>query len=180
MNRYQLATLVNWAGTLHTRKRLQKVVYLLQAAGCDLEAEFTLHHYGPYSHDIASLTDDMVQANLLDEKAHLNMAGKSFEYQLSERAIAQMEQMESDARHPTLLGAMSKHEPLARRLLEESNLPKLEYAATIAYFHKQKSGEDWQKAREGAAKFKKQPPDSQPMLDAERLAREVLGMGCRD
>jgi hypothetical protein len=30
---------VDWAGTLHLRKRIQKVVYLLQVAGCPLEAE---------------------------------------------------------------------------------------------------------------------------------------------
>src|SRR5713226_2600892 len=34
MTRYQLAKLVQWAGTLRTRKRMQKVVYLLQLAGC--------------------------------------------------------------------------------------------------------------------------------------------------
>jgi hypothetical protein len=36
MNRYQLAKIVDWAGTLETRKRMQKVVYLLQVAGCPL------------------------------------------------------------------------------------------------------------------------------------------------
>lgn len=55
MTRYQLAKLVEWAGELRSRKRLQKVVYLLQAAGAPIEAEFTLHHYGPYSFDVAQL-----------------------------------------------------------------------------------------------------------------------------
>jgi hypothetical protein len=32
MNRYQLAKIVEWAGTLDARKRIQKVVYLLKAA----------------------------------------------------------------------------------------------------------------------------------------------------
>ena len=63
MNRYQLAKLVEWAGCLHTRKRLQKLVYMLQSAGCPLEAEFTLHHYGPYSQEIAGLSDAMVRIN---------------------------------------------------------------------------------------------------------------------
>ena len=33
MTRYQLAKIVDWAGTLDTRKRMQKVVYLLQVVG---------------------------------------------------------------------------------------------------------------------------------------------------
>ena len=55
MDRYQLATLSSWAGErgIQGRKRLQKVVFLLQAAGCPLSSHFTLHHYGPYSRDVA-------------------------------------------------------------------------------------------------------------------------------
>jgi uncharacterized protein YwgA len=51
MTRYQLAKLVEWAGTLRTRKRLQKVVFMLQAAGCPFDDGFGLHHFGPYSSD---------------------------------------------------------------------------------------------------------------------------------
>lgn len=46
MTRYQLAKLISWAGTLHSRKKMQKVVFMLQAAGCPLDAEFYLHLYG--------------------------------------------------------------------------------------------------------------------------------------
>ena len=62
MTRYQLAKLVEWAGTLNSRKRLQKVVFMLQAAGCPLQAEFYLNHYGTYSlEDVTRLTDEMVR-----------------------------------------------------------------------------------------------------------------------
>jgi hypothetical protein len=44
MTRYELAKLAAWAETLHSRKRLQKVVFLLHTAGCPLEADFILHH----------------------------------------------------------------------------------------------------------------------------------------
>ena len=79
MNRYQLAKIVDWAGTLETRKRMQKVVYLLQVAGCPLGADYTLHHYGPYSQEVARLTDEMVQTGILTETAtrmiHGNRSG---------------------------------------------------------------------------------------------------------
>jgi uncharacterized protein YwgA len=175
MDRYQLATLVKWAGTLHTRKRVQKVVYLLQAAGCPLDADYTLHHYGPYSHDVARLADAMVQADLLHEEAVPNViSGQSFSYQLSERAQDQLERLKNEPRLRQRLGELGQHESLARQLLEETDLRKLEYAATTAYFHNQKPGRSWQEAREAAARFKKQQPDSQVMRDAESFAREVL------
>ena len=34
MTKYQLAKLIQFVGNLETRKRMQKVVYLLQSAGC--------------------------------------------------------------------------------------------------------------------------------------------------
>ena len=88
MNRYQLAKIVDWAGTLETRKRMQKVVYLLQVAGCPLGADYTLHHYGPYSHDVARLTDEMVQASLLVEKTTSNAVGQQVPGTASRRAPA--------------------------------------------------------------------------------------------
>src|SRR5262245_59391417 len=86
MNRYQLARIVDWAGTLGTRKRMQKVAYLLQVAGCPLDAAYTLHHYGPYSQEVARLTDEMVQAGILVEMAGSNSVGQQFSYRLTEGA----------------------------------------------------------------------------------------------
>ena len=108
MKRYQLAKLIEWSGeSLKTRKRLQKVVYLLQAAGCPLDADYTLH---------------------LEE--------------------------------------------LAKQLLIETSLPKLEMGATVAYFHKH--GKPWKEARLAAAKFKNQEPEGRAMNDAEEFARWIL------
>lgn len=180
MNRYQLAMLVKWAGTLETRKRLQKVVYLLQAGGCKLDVEYTLHHYGPYSHDVASLADEMVQAGLLCEEEKPNaLAGTSFSYRLSESAQQQLDRSEQGPDHKQRLGPLGEYESLAKRLLGVSNLRELELAATIAYFHARNPGEDWEKTREGAAKFKRQKVDSKIMRDSEQLAREVVDPGSR-
>lgn len=59
MNRLQLATLLSWADdqSIQGRKRLQKVVYFLQYAGCPLDCRYTLHHFGPYSRDVADACD---------------------------------------------------------------------------------------------------------------------------
>lgn len=74
MNRHQLATLIWWAGEagIQGRKRLQKVVYFLQQAGCPLDCQYTLHHFGPYSRDVADACDEMVAARLVVESGGLN------------------------------------------------------------------------------------------------------------
>ena len=181
MNAYQLAKLVEWAGTLQTRKRLQKVVYLLQAGGCPLDAEYTLHHYGPYSPEVAQRADAMVQASLLHEMVSPNsMRGRSFSYELSERAKSQLDRVGRDPVIQQRHAEFDAFESLARRLLQEPDLKKLEFAATIAYFHKQTLETDWRTAREAATTFKKLPPDSPAMRVAESFAREVLEHGSPD
>src|SRR5258706_10557443 len=70
MNRLQLATLLSWAGDsgIQGRKRLQKVVFFLQQAGCPLDCQYTLHHFGPYSRDVADTCDEMVAAGVVGRK----------------------------------------------------------------------------------------------------------------
>lgn len=179
MDRCQLATLVKWAGTIKTRKRLQKVVYLLQAAGCDLDVEYTLHHYGPYSQDVASLTDKMVQAGLLcEEKTANSIAGTgtsfSYSYQLTKKAQEQLERPEEVGSIQKRLGRLDQFKPLARRLLNQSTLQKLEFGATVAYLHAKKPDAGWEEARKTAATFKHQDADSATMQDAEIFARQIL------
>lgn len=177
MDRCQLATLVKWAETLKTRKRLQKVVYLLQAAGCDFKVGYTLHHYGPYSQDVASLTDKMVQAGLLHEEKTPNPiagTGTSFLYRLTEKAQEQLERPERGDSIQKRLGRLDQFESLARDLLGQPDLQKLEFGATVAYLHAKKPDAGWEEARISAATFKHQDADSATMRDAERFAREAL------
>ena len=47
MTRYQLAKIVDWAGTLDTRKRMQKVVYLLSGGRLSTGYRIYPHHYRP-------------------------------------------------------------------------------------------------------------------------------------
>jgi uncharacterized protein YwgA len=174
MNRLQLATLVKWSGTLHTRKRLQKVVYLLQSAGCNLDADFTLHHYGPYSPDVAGLTDDMVRAGLLTEEQAPNAKGFSYSYQLADTALRNLEHYQERHALDPQLSAICGFEETARRLLDEDSLQKLELAATIAFFRRSKPGTDWDHARQAAAKFKRKDPADECMSQAEQFAREIM------
>jgi len=166
MHSYHLAQLVDWAGTLETRKRLQKVVYLLQQAGCPLDADFTLHHYGPYSFEVARLTDALVQQGLLDEKESHNFAGRQYSYSLTERAKKALQNAKASPH-----SSIDEYEGQARKLLQEPDLRKLEYAATISYFYSHVK--DWNLALIRAADFKGQQANSLDMNSALVLAKEV-------
>ena len=98
MNRYQLAKIVEWAGTLRARKRMQKLIYLLQAAGCPLDVDYDLHHYGPYSEDVARTTDEMVREKLLGETTETYSYGEQYSYSLTPRSIDQIHRYEAEAR----------------------------------------------------------------------------------
>lgn len=171
MTKYQLAKLVEWAGKLKTRKRLQKVVYLLQAAGCDFGADFRLHYYGPYSEEVATVTDDLVRRNLLSEQPQGNVAGTQYEYALTDLAKEQLVEAESKFAGRRAAEQLAPFEDLGRRLLRK-DLKELEIAATIAYF-KRKEG-TWPKAIENACRFKSLASDAPVVRTATELAKEVL------
>jgi len=164
MNRLQLATLVSWAGQegFQGRKRLQKVVYLLQQAGCPLGCSFTLHHYGPYSRDVADVCDEMVAAGLIEEGGGPAAGVMQYAYQLSPRTSALLSDTADEG--------MQRFQDLATSLINESIWP-LELGATILLFH-QRVG-DWPKAMALACEFKKVPADIPASQNALALAKRV-------
>ena len=151
MTRFQLAKLVSWASPLKTRKRLQKVVFMLQAAGCRLDTDFTLHHYGPYSEDLARLTDEMVRQGFLEEQEEENGRGKQYSYRLPVTIHHQLDEMEKTERGRELAAAIVPFESQVKELLT-ADLKTLEYASTILYFRAR--GCDWETAVQSAIDFK--------------------------
>jgi uncharacterized protein YwgA len=171
VTKYQLAKLVHWAGTLETRKRMQKVAYLLQSAGCPLSADFFLHRFGPYSQEVARLTDELVADGVLNEVKTNNGVGYQFGYQLTEQGKTLLSSFESQAMGEAPKLAMATFENLAKQLAT-SELRKLEIASTIAYYY-QIAG-DWDAARESACRFKNILPDTDFAKSAEVLAQTVV------
>lgn len=164
MNRLELATLLSWAGEagLQGRKRLQKVVYLLQEAGCPLGCRFILHHFGPYSRDVADTCDEIVAAGLVVESGGPANGEMTYTYSLTPATRKLLEQ----APPPKL----KLFEELAKYLLNADVWP-LELGSTILFFHGQTG--DWNKALDDACKFKKVPPDVEPSRSALALAKRV-------
>lgn len=167
MTRYQVAKIVSWADNLQARKRLQKVVYLLQSAGCPLTAEFSLHHYGPYSEELARLTDEMVRQSLLVEQSSEHSQGKQYSYRLSDAAAKEIIDLEATEPGRTSAVEIAHFEARAKDFLA-ADLRQLEYASTIVYFRRQ--GEEWDAAVAKAAAFKR----TGAVSNALPLAKQVV------
>jgi uncharacterized protein YwgA len=170
MTRYQLLKLVSWVGTLHSRKRLQKVAFLLQAGGCPLEADFFLDTIGPYSDDVRHVVDELVVLSLLTEHSEKNGAGEVYSYSLAEPAREQLAQLEQTERGRRLASQMAPFEGLARSLLQE-DVKELDVAASMLYFRR--LGYDWGDAVAKARSLKSLPADGPLVARAEKLARSV-------
>jgi uncharacterized protein YwgA len=173
MNRYQLAKLIAIAGKVHARKRVQKIVFLLQAAGLDFGATFRLHHFGPYSTEVASLLDEMSRQGILEEERYANVVGWQSEYSLTDDAKRSLAEFEETPKGRASAAQFREHERQLCRLLDVADLWELELGATIAYFRK-KHG-DWRKAVDEACKFKNVRPDAAKTEQALALARELVG-----
>ena len=170
MDRFQMATLAQWAGGkgIQGRKRLQKVVYFLQAAGCPLSADFSLHLYGPYSSEVAKVCDEMVSTTLLKEHKEPNAAGMQYRYVLpkdTERLLRK-----SEGKNPQRANELATFKTFGLELLDE-DLKTLELGSTIHYFYAQTK--DWSVAEQEACTFKRISVDSELTRKALRLARRA-------
>jgi len=163
MNRLQLATLLSWAGEngLEGRKRLQKVVYLLQQAGCPLDCRFTLHHYGPYSRDVADACDEMVAAGLVKESGG-PAENRSYRYQLEPATRTHLQ----NAPDPQI----GQFQAFGESLISE-DLWKLELGSTILYFYGQTN--NWETAFAKACEYKKVETEAESSRSALALAKKT-------
>ncbi|MGC8560429.1 MAG: hypothetical protein ACP5O1_07090 [Phycisphaerae bacterium] len=173
MQPYHLAKIINWApdGELRSRKRMQKIIFLLQSAGCAaLDADFILHHYGPYSQDVAALTDQMVSAELLVEKEEpTQLSGSVYSYRLSETVKSSLEKFEGEETGKRMAEEMEAFRDRAVKLIE-TDLRELEYAATAIYFRRH--GADWNDAWRKTAEFKKIDSSNPALQGAVELAKQ--------
>jgi uncharacterized protein YwgA len=171
MTKYQLAKLVAWAGTFHTRKRVQKSIHLLQAAGCPFRVEHRLHHYGPYSYEVADLTDELTREGVFQETNTPTAVGRQYNYALSEAARRTLEAFERTPGGARAERELQPFEPLFRRLLS-CDLRELELASTIMYY--KQHGLDWSQAAEATARFKCESAGGPVMERAAALAQSLV------
>lgn len=172
MTRYQLAKLIALAGVLPNRKRVQKIVHLLKAAGCPFDADYRLHHYGPYSDEVAGLLNQLVQQGLLiEEELPAPGSGRQFKYHLSEPAVIALAEFEKSPEGAAAAAELEPHEVLFKELLK-TELGRLELASTIVF--NRQAGKDWDAAVGETSSFKHVPRNAVALIQAERLAKKIV------
>lgn len=174
MTKYQLAKLISMAGKIESRKRIQKTVFLLKAAGCPIEAEYRLHYYGPYSSDVAELLDEMTAMGILVEDRRELSCGTQYDYSLTEEARASLEEFDQSEAAGAARADLERYADLFSQL-GGVDAKTLEYAATIVHFVK--IGRNWGEAVEEMCRFKSAASGSSHVADAEELAKQILARG---
>jgi len=166
MRSLMLARVIQAAGDggVDGRKRLQKVVYLLQRSGFEFDAAYRLHFYGPYSRDVAECCDALVRGGVVAESEQSFGSGSRYRYVLSKEGRRRLgETPEHSRSEDRLLTA-------TRGLLDE-DLRDLELASTILFFHDE-AGHDWPDAVDAARSYKEiRAGEDDVMRRAEAIAR---------
>ncbi len=170
MTKYQLAKLIVMAGKLESRKRVQKTVHLLQAAGCRFDTDFRVHFYGPYSSEVAGLLDQMTEEGILVETSRSFTQGTQYDYSLDDSFRQGLERHEQTPSGQKAKAEIEEYGDLFKDLCEQH--PKtLELASTIVAFRQQ--GCDWDEATREACEFKKVHAKSPRRTRARELAEKV-------
>lgn len=171
MTNYQLAKLILMAGGLQSRKRVQKTMHLLQAAGCPLDVDFRLHFYGPYSAELADLLDRMTRAEVLVETPQTTSVGTQYDYRFNEQMRESLECFDQTREGRIAKRQIEQHADWLQTLCQ-TDARVLELASTVVAFGE--AGRTWDEAVEETADFKKQSPQSSPMTAATKLAQMVF------
>ena len=171
MTNYQLAKLIFLSGGIESRKRIQKTVHLLQAAGAEFELAFRLHHYGPYSAELAEKLDWMAENKILLETTNQTHVGKQYAYQLSEQAREKMQSFEATEAGQTAAAGIERfREQLFR--LKQTGPRVLELASTLVAYFQDKA--DWASALAATAAFKQEAVTSPNMQESLHLAQSLV------
>lgn len=64
----QLATLLRAVGSIEGRKKLQKIVHILQEFGVPFDVRYGYHHYGPFSEELQEALQSFKHDGLIKEE----------------------------------------------------------------------------------------------------------------
>lgn len=112
-------------GKLVGRTRLQKTIYLLQAAGWEGGFQFQYYHYGPYCEDLAEAANFGVVFNMMREEEHPTAWGSTYSTYTVDDLVANQPQTLPD-----------KWQGLACTATKAGAI-ELELAATAVYLYKE-------------------------------------------
>ncbi|USG65473.1 YwgA family protein [Brevibacillus ruminantium] len=120
----KIIRLIEIAGEVSGRKKLQKMVYIAKQLDVDFDERFEFHMYGPYSEELTLRVDELCNLGLLDEQVETKGAIHMYRYSLNENGRDFLRFHEVD---------FGQGEQVIQRMNEE-NSRFLELVSTILYF----------------------------------------------
>ncbi len=170
MKAYALAKLIAESEGVDARKRLQKCVFLLQKHGCNMDAIYFMHYYGPYSSDVAETTDVLTQSGLLDEEPSVYPWGEQYAYTINEeKGRSLLQEFEGTEEGQSEKERIERFVEDFKSLCDEP-LWTLELAATMA-FYKTEEDCEWDEAKEKTSQFKRVELRESVLEEAECIAK---------
>ncbi|MFY0546062.1 YwgA family protein [Brevibacillus sp. H7] len=121
----KIIRLIEIAGEVSGRKKLQKMVYIAKHLNIDFDERFEFHMYGPYSEELTLRVDELCNLGLLDEQVESKGAIQMYRYTLNE------EGRDFLRFHDVDFGLGER----AIRRMNEENSRFLELVSTILYFN---------------------------------------------
>ena len=172
MDTYGLARLIASVEVVDSRKRLQKCIYLLHLSGCDLDADYRLHYYGPYSRDVADAVDLLTQSDILAESSTPSQMGERYSYKIKDHGRALLANYEATDEGKKAMKRIEPSMVAYFQKLNEMDLWTLEVASTIAFYYRSSSCNTLDEALAKAAEFKRVRRNATVLKEASKVVEE--------
>lgn len=122
----KVMVLLQEAGEVIGRKKLQKIVYISKKFDFNFQERFNFHFYGPYSEELSLQMEELVDGGLIQEAKENKGGYTQYKYHLSEQGKEYLQL------YPT---QMEGYQSFVQTLNQESSR-FLELVSTILYFDK--------------------------------------------
>lgn len=111
------------------RKKLQKMVYILQSFGIPFEEKFQFHFYGPYSEELSLRMEELCNLGFINEEKEVKSNYFQYHYTLTDDGVAFLSQFSVDMPNCSesielLKGKSSRFLELVSTMLYFKDLPK--------------------------------------------------------
>lgn len=122
---YKLLRFFKEVKEIKGRKKIHKMIYLLQQMGYEFDCEYTYCHYGPYSSQLQMILDRMSIDELLNERI---LPNNSYQYSITNNGVQLCDMLENE-------GVVKSFDmPLDTvEMLNSKDASLLELASTIVF-----------------------------------------------
>jgi uncharacterized protein len=115
-NHAKLMQFFSVANTVTGRKKLQKMIYILQKCNLPFEEKYHFHHYGPYSEELTLRIEELCNLGFLQEEKEDKSNYYQYNYHITSAGEDFLQQFSLDM--PDMTGKVDKLQARSSRFLE--------------------------------------------------------------